>query len=551
MRNKKLTKLGLILISSSVLLAGCGQDNASTDTQESIVTEVQEIEDDVDNAELYADATQIVLSDDGIIVDGEPAGTDATAAVYTANDIIYYEEGHDFTYGAGTEEDEHSADEAAEHTVVHITEPGSYLISGTLSAGQIAVDLGEDASEDPEAVVTLILDNADVTCSVAPAVIFYNVYECGSTDEEKAAKDVDTTAAGANVIIADGTVNNISGSYVAKIYKSVELNEDETEIVDSKKLHKYDGAFYSKMSMNVDGGSRGTGILNISAANEGLDSELHLTINGGNINITSGDDGINTNEDGISVTTINGGNLNIVVDGTASGEGDGIDSNGWIVINGGTVTSFACALSADAGIDSDMGIYINGGTVVASGNMLDEISEDSEQNYLVLGFASSQKGGTTYTIKDEEDLIFAECTPVNDFTYLVVSGEDLTEGTYSLWMGETQLAGTSSSGAMGGPGMMEPMGDMSFREGERPEMPENGEMPEMPEGAEGERPEMPENGEMPQMPEGAEGERPEMPKGGAKPDMENVQELSTAELSTEFEITAGGNYYMNVSLSEQ
>ena len=86
---------------------------------------------------------------------------------------------------------------------------------------------------------------------MAPAVIFYNVYECGSADTETAVKDVDTSAAGANVLIADGTVNNITGSYVARIYKpdSVELSEDGTEVVDSKKLHKYDGAFYSKMSM--------------------------------------------------------------------------------------------------------------------------------------------------------------------------------------------------------------------------------------------------------------------------------------------------------------
>lgn len=151
------------------------------------------------------------------------------------------------------------------------------------------MDLGEDAEEDPDAVVTLILNGVDITCTVAPAVIFYNVYECGSTDTETAVKDVDTSAAGANVLIADGTVNNITGSYVARIYKpdSVELNEDGTEVVDSKKLHKYDGAFYSKMSMNVDGGEQGTGVLNIDAENEGLDSELHLTVNGGNINITS------------------------------------------------------------------------------------------------------------------------------------------------------------------------------------------------------------------------------------------------------------------------
>lgn len=551
MKSRKLIKFGFVFISCSMLLVGCGQEETPTSAQENESTEIVEAETvaNAQAAETYADATQIMLSDDGVTVDGNLASTEDTAAVYAANDIIYYEEGQDFTYGAGTEEDEHSADEAAEHTVVHITEPGSYLISGTLSAGQIAVDLGEDAAEDPEAVVTLILDNAEVTCSVAPAVIFYNVYECGSTDEEQAVKDVDTTAAGANVVIADGTINNISGSYVAKIYKSVELNEDETEVVDSKKLHKYDGAFYSKMSMNVNGGAADTGILNISADNEGLDSELHLTINGGNINITSGNDGINTNEDGISVTTINGGNLNVVVDG-ATGEGDGIDSNGWIVINGGSVTASACAVSADAGIDSDMGIYINGGTVIASGNMLDEISEDSQQNYLVLGFASSQKGGTTYSIKDADDLIFAECAPFNDFTYLVVSGEALTEGTYSVWMGDTQLSGAMSAGAMGGPGMMGPGNGAEGERpvmpenGEMPEMPENGEIPEMPERAEGERPEMPENGERPEMPEN--GERPEMPEDGEMPG-----NVSAEELSTEFEITTGGNYYMNVSLAEK
>ena len=68
-------------------------------------------------------------------------------------------------------------------------------------------------------------------------------------------------------------------------------------------------------------------MLNITADNEGLDTELHLTINGGTINITSGNDGINTNEDNVSVTTVNGGSVNIQVTGE-TGEGDGIDSNG-------------------------------------------------------------------------------------------------------------------------------------------------------------------------------------------------------------------------------
>ena len=75
-------------------------------------------------------------------MDGEAAPTDEPAAVYTAHDIVYYEAGRDFTYGEGTEADEHTTEEAAAHTVVHITQPGTYAVSGTLSAGQIAVDHG-------------------------------------------------------------------------------------------------------------------------------------------------------------------------------------------------------------------------------------------------------------------------------------------------------------------------------------------------------------------------------------------------------------------------
>ena len=499
----------------------------------------------------YDDATAILLADDGITVDGVPASADETAAVYTANDIVFYLEGQGFTYGEGTEADGHSQTEADAHTVVHITQPGTYVLSGSLSAGQVAVDLGEGAEEDPGAVVTLVLDGADITCTVAPAVILYNVYECGSADTGSATKDVDTSAAGANVIIADGTANNITGSYVARIYKpdSVELSEDGTEVAEAKKLHKYDGAFYSKMSMNVDGGEQGTGVLNIYAENEGLDSELHLTVNGGNINITSGNDGINTNEDGVSVTTINGGTLNIDVDG-ATGEGDGIDSNGWLVINGGTVISAACGDSQDAGVDSDNGIYINGGTVAASGNMLDRI-DGGVQPSVVFGFRQRQQGGTTVTLKAEDGTVAGEWTPANDFTYLVVSSPALTEGTYTLWSGETQLAGTAGmaggrGGMGGGPrsdeeepseGFEPPEGDPGQRpEKERPQPNEDGTVT-LPDGtvmdpAEMKRPET--------------GERSEPPEGfGGKP-----EGMEASEVSADFVLTSEGGTFGSIAPAE-
>lgn len=515
------------------------------------------------------DGIQINLSDKKITVDGKEITNDNSQAVYSANDIVFYLSGQDFTYGEGTKEDEHEQSEADAHTVVHITKPGRYVLSGKLSAGQIAVDLGEDAESDPNAVVTLILNDVDITCTVAPAIIFYNVYECGVADEETATKDVDTSKAGANVIIADGTENNINGSYVAKIYKSYELNEDGTEIVDSKKLHKYDAAFYSKKTMNVTGGENGDGILNIKAENEGLDSELHLTINGGNINITAGNDGINTNEDNVSVTTINGGTLNILCDGS-TGEGDGIDSNGWLVINGGTVISQACATSGDAGIDSDKGIYINGGKVVASGNMLDHIA-GGEQTYVVFSFTNRQNDDSTYILKNAKGKVIDKYTLTNAFTYLIIADDKLVEGDYTFWQGKTQLSAIKTNNMQGGM----PQGERpEMPNGEKPEdfsMPENGEIPEgitppekpqgdmqqfpgnitdmenfnRPENMNGERPQMP-NGETPKMPDG------EMPDGMTPPD--NIggfgfggMGMANGESSSTFTITKGGNQFSNVA----
>ena len=454
-----------------------------------------------ENTSAFPDATSIVLSDDGVTVDGEAVPTDETAAVYTAHDIVYYEAGRDFTYGEGTEADEHTAEEAAAHTVVHITQPGTYAVSGTLSAGQIAVDLGEDAEDDQSAVVTLILNGADITCTVAPAVIFYSVYECGSTDEDTAAATVDTSAAGANVLIADGTVNNVTGSYVARIYEpdSVVLSEDGTEVADSSKLHKYDGAFYSKMSMNVGGGEDGSGVLNITADNEGLDTELHLTI------------------------------------------------------NGGAVTAAACAESGDAGIDATAGITINGGTVMASGNMYDRI-DGGDQTYVVFSFASRQTGGETYTLQDADGGTVGTWTPVNDFTCLVVSSPDLTAGDYTLWQGDTQLAGSASDG-MGGPGGMgggRPMDDSQVpgdfdpqqapTDGERPQRPEGEAPAEFQENAGGDAPADP-----PERPEGeAAPDGAEPPADGRGPGSgEDGQ--SAADLSEIFALTDGGNFFTGVS----
>lgn len=527
-QSKYLGKVLALTVCSAlaISLAACGADNsgqtsdAQTSSQEqTFASQTQEVPDSEDTSVAeesteysgeYGDAVSIVLSESGAEVDGEAAGTDSSAAVYTGNDIVYYEDRDSYDsgnpYGEGTANERHSAEEAAANTVVYITELGTYRLSGTLH-GQVRVDLGKDAAEDPDAVVTLVFDRADITCDVAPAVIFVNVYECdGDSSTETATSDVDTSAAGANVIIADGSVNNIEGSHIARIYK-----DDDQQ----KKLVKQDGAFYSCMSMNIDGGEKSDGVLNITADNEGLDTELHLTINGGIINIFSQDDGINTNEDGISVTTINGGEVHII-----SGlglEGDGVDSNGWLVINGGTVV--ACANPAsDSGLDSDLGSYINGGTVVALGSTMDWADSDSKAVTINLQFASYEDANESIVVTDLDGNTIFEFDPAEDavlkdnarkYMGAVISCPEFAVGdSYYVYVGGIQQSYTGTDvvmgpGGMGHGGLGGGMGSGGIG-GERPEMAE-GEFPEM----QGERPEMPDGG-FPEM----DGERPEMPDGG-------------------------------------
>lgn len=374
------------------------------------------------SAEGFENAVKIVLSENGVTVDGKKA--EESDCVTSGGEIVYYRDLEKYPggneYGEGEEKDRHTEAEAAGHSLVTITKPGEYFVTGELK-GQLAVDLGENAKTDPKAKVTIIFGGADITCEIAPAVIFYNVYECGNSAEPS--KNVDTSKAGANVVAADGSVNNINGANVAKIYKDNGKEE---------KLHKYDAALYSKMTMNIAGGSEGSGIINVNAENEGIGSEMHLTLNGGIINISSRDDGINTNEDGVSVTTINGGK--ITVKGGLGTEGDGIDSNGWLVINGGELYSSGNGRSADGGIDADNGIYINGGKVFAFGNRNDRISRDSKQLFAELDFSHEIEEESKIEFIDSEGKGISE---ENDrfFRNIVVSDESFEEGKeYSLYI---------------------------------------------------------------------------------------------------------------------
>ena len=122
----------------ALTLAACGSNTAQAGSESS-----------------GGEEQDLVLSQDQVTLDGQVLSEGEDGAVTLSHDIVYYQEGQGSDYGEGTAEEEHSAGEADAHLVVTIREAGTYRVSGELTQGQLAVDLGEDAQDDPDAVVTV------------------------------------------------------------------------------------------------------------------------------------------------------------------------------------------------------------------------------------------------------------------------------------------------------------------------------------------------------------------------------------------------------------
>ncbi|MBO7677401.1 MAG: carbohydrate-binding domain-containing protein [Erysipelotrichaceae bacterium] len=137
-----------------------------------------------------------------------------------------------------------------------------------------------------------------------------------------------------------------------------------------------DDAIHGDYSVTIDNGE-----LSLTAR-EGIES-TYITINDGNISINATDDGINAGQKVTTLTPtveVNGGYLTIVM---GQGDTDGIDSNGYIYINGGTVD-----ITGQSAFDYDMGAEYNGGTIIVNGEVTNEIS-----NQMMGGGGGFNQGG--------------------------------------------------------------------------------------------------------------------------------------------------------------
>ena len=81
-------------------------------------------------------------------------------------------------------------------------------------------------------------------------------------------------------------------------------------------------------------------------------------------------------------------------------QGDGVDSNGTILMTGGTLIIDGPTESMNGSLDSDRGILVNGGNLVAVGSkgMVENPGTNSEQCYINLTMSTTQNANTKIEI---------------------------------------------------------------------------------------------------------------------------------------------------------
>lgn len=236
-----------------------------------------------------------------------------------------------------------------------------------------------------------------------------------------------------------------------------------------------DDAIHSNSNVTISGGQ-----LTLSSCDDGIHADELLTVNGGTITITksyeglegkciaisggiidlvAADDGMNaaggdngdffgfgsgSDEYYISIT---GGDI------TVNANGDGIDSNGNIIMSGGKLVIYGPTNSGNGAIDYERTFTLSGGELIALGSvgMAETPSALSQPCFSV---TSSVSANSTIEVRAEDGTVILSATTPKVCQSLIFSSSSFVEGSaYSIYVNGTLLTTlTAQNGVVGSSG---------------------------------------------------------------------------------------------------
>ena len=273
----------LLLLSLSLLLSGCQNTDATS------------------------------ASNTPASADTEPVSAIDTSALFSERDLDgSYDESAAVPIQL-TEETAACTSDAVSFDGARITllDEGTYLVSGSLTDGQIVVD-ADDTDK-----VQIVLTGANITCADSAAIYSKNADKVFLTLAEGTEN---TLTNGGGYIAIDE--NNIDAVVFSKT--DLTLNGSGSLTIDAQAGH----GVVSKDELTVTGGS-----YTVTAAEHGMTGKDSLAVAGGRFTITSGKDGLhaeNTDDSALGFLYVADGEFTIIA------QGDAVSASGALQTDGGT-----------------------------------------------------------------------------------------------------------------------------------------------------------------------------------------------------------------------